>query len=338
MILKELLRKYPFDDLIPDLLTLEEPVKDNLYAFKEAYDDLLRIPLGDSQGELIEVSTVTDTDDDGNVLDRYIHASNCEVAPWDSRLAKEVVIEAGITEIHALALILWHMTFYGFTQDKDFHLRQEARNKYERQAEALSRRQFLNYAKGIASAFEIEHMCLSIEGWKEYERREAHRNRPKRMRDARQNRSIARLKRQGKIQIAIDRIRTATGADEESLSYLFDTTAIVEYDFFSRTPTPEGRAEYIADNIRKYFNSDLSSYTSAEIIVTSDPYHPFTADEARTIRKAIDTLLAPYSIEYIYRFGSKSGIGHDLHIQLLISSPSRQKAAKNNSEPAPEYL
>ena len=35
MTLKELFLKYEFDTVVPDLLTVDEPVKDNLYAFKE---------------------------------------------------------------------------------------------------------------------------------------------------------------------------------------------------------------------------------------------------------------------------------------------------------------
>ena len=316
--LKDLLRKHTFDAIVPDLISLDEQVKDNLYAFKEAFDDLLRMSPGDPHGEQIEVATVIDTDDAGNELDRYIHASNCEADPWDECLAKEVIIEDGITETHALARILWHMTFYGFTPGRELYPYRSIHNKFEQQAEDLRRRQFLNYAKGIACPFEVEHMCLSMEGWDKYERREAHRNRSKRMRDARQNRSIARLERKGKIQIAIDRFRTATGADEESLGYLFDTTAIVEYDFYSRTPTPEGRAEYIVDNIKKYFNSDLNSYAGAEVLLTSDPYHPFTAAEARTLRCAIGSLLVSSQTEIRYLFGSEAGLEHDLHVLLLL--------------------
>lgn len=75
-----------------------------------------------------------------------------------------------------------------------------------RKAKELERSQFLNYAKGIANSFEIDRLCLTDEGWAKYHRREARRNRAKRMRDARQERSIARLERMGKIQRLIDRI------------------------------------------------------------------------------------------------------------------------------------
>ena len=40
MILKDLILKYEFDTIVPDLTGIEEPVKSNLYAFKEAFDTL----------------------------------------------------------------------------------------------------------------------------------------------------------------------------------------------------------------------------------------------------------------------------------------------------------
>ena len=40
MTLKDQILKYEFDTVVPDLLTVDEPVKDNLYAFKEAFDEL----------------------------------------------------------------------------------------------------------------------------------------------------------------------------------------------------------------------------------------------------------------------------------------------------------
>ena len=65
MTLKELLLKYEFDTVVPDLLTVDEPIKDNLYAFKEAFDTLRRMVPGDAQGEQIVVSLEVETEEDG---------------------------------------------------------------------------------------------------------------------------------------------------------------------------------------------------------------------------------------------------------------------------------
>lgn len=55
MTLKELFLKYEFDTVVPDLLTVDEPIKDNLYAFKEAYDTLRRMAPGDAGGVTQEI-------------------------------------------------------------------------------------------------------------------------------------------------------------------------------------------------------------------------------------------------------------------------------------------
>lgn len=56
MILKELLQKYEFEAIVPDLLSIDEPVQDNLYAFKEAFDELRRMAPEDADGKQIIVT------------------------------------------------------------------------------------------------------------------------------------------------------------------------------------------------------------------------------------------------------------------------------------------
>lgn len=123
MTLKELLLKYEFDTIVPDLLPIDEPIKDNIDDFKEAFDTLRRMTLGDAHGEQIVVRIEVDTEEDGTEIERYLYASNCEGDFWESSLAKEVVIEADVTEIRALAQILWHITFFGFTPEHEGYAR-----------------------------------------------------------------------------------------------------------------------------------------------------------------------------------------------------------------------
>lgn len=329
MTLHELIHCHEFDALVPYLVEIDpENVPSNLYAFKEAFDDLRRMTPGDADGEQIVVSTVVDTDDDGNELDRYIHASHCEGDAWDSCLAKEVIFGTAIGEIKALARILWHMTFWGFTPELEGFRDDTPRNKYERQAAALRRRQFLNYAKGIADPFERERLCLTAEGWKEYRRRESHRNRAKRMRDARQERSIARLERKGKVQRLIDRILSSVypDTDQADLQYLFDTSAICEFDFYSRTATADGRMEYIIDNLKKYFSpNDLKEYDRFEAFVEYPACAPITGEEASEIAGCIHALVLKSHPggEDTFRFrchaGESSSGSSDLHILLVAS-------------------
>ena len=63
MALKDLILKYEFDTIAPDLTGIEGPVKNNLYAFKEAFDTLRRMTPGDAGGEQIVVSLEVETEE-----------------------------------------------------------------------------------------------------------------------------------------------------------------------------------------------------------------------------------------------------------------------------------
>lgn len=63
MTLKDLILKYEFDTIVPDLTGIEGPVKNNLYAFKETFDTLRRMTPGDAGGEQIVVSLEVETEE-----------------------------------------------------------------------------------------------------------------------------------------------------------------------------------------------------------------------------------------------------------------------------------
>lgn len=336
MTLKDLILKYEFDTIVPDLLTIDEPIKDNLYAFKEAFDTLRRMPPGDAGGEQIVVSLVVETEEDGTVTERYLYASNCEGDFWESSLAKEVVIEADVTEIRALAQILWHITFYGFTPEHEGYRRHKLKNKYERKASLLRYHQFCNYArvKRKKNPANRDLLCsLSMKGWDIYHARKAHRNRAKRMRDARQDRQIEKYERMGKIQRLIDSIVTTSwDSDYADYKYLFDTKEIRVFEFYSRATGKETRAQYIVDNFVKYFNEDLSQYKRTDMVISSREEHGVTFDEMHSLCAAIypcTSLIpdeeehpahpAPLRPRYHVHFATDPDLGEDLYVQLICS-------------------
>lgn len=68
-----------------------------------------------------------------------------------------MIIKDGISELAALARILWGMTFYGYTEeDRDVVFGTSPRNIYEKKAEELRNRRFRNYAYGLANKFEMQ--------------------------------------------------------------------------------------------------------------------------------------------------------------------------------------
>ena len=301
MTLKDHIHSTPFDALIPKLIKIDTPVRENLYAFKEAYDILRRMKPAWPQEQLILV-TIQDADEDApdTPLEQRIYAQHCGGDFWENDLAKEVVIMEGISTTRALAEILWEMTFYGF----DPYPREEIPiNRYEKKAEELENRQFNNYARskrGVLRSHLTEY-ALSPEEWKVYEHRFAHKNRAKRMRDARQERAIKRYERLGKIEKAIGRILACTSdVSHKDLNYLFDAKAICEYEFFSRVATGEDRSAYIQDNISQFFHCDLSAYTHAEILLCASSASPLTNPEIASLtqffRKLLPTQVIRFSI------------------------------------------
>lgn len=338
MILKDLILKYEFDTIVPDLTGIEEPVKSNLYAFKEAFDMLRRMTPGDAGGEQIVVSEHVETDDDGCEVERYLHASNCEGEIWESALAKEVVLQADVTEPQALARILWHITFYGFTPEGEYFSRYDRpKNKYELKASILQYHQFCNYARvrreKIISG-RIPSCALPMDEWDIYHAREARRNRTKRMRDARQDRQIKKYERLGKIQRLIDSIVPfSSDSDYSDYHYLFGTNEIREFEFYSRTADKGSRAQYIADNFCNYFNEDLTGYTRFCIVISSSEESEVTRPETLSICRAMCQRIglvpdgkenpACYFTcqkpECHVHFVTDPGLGEDLLVRLVCS-------------------
>lgn len=318
MTLKDLLLKYEFDTLMPDLILTDEPAKDNLYAFKEAFDELRRMEPGDPHGEEIVVDMEVDTDDDGNEIERYLDASNCEGDLWEASLAKEVVIKADVTETRALAQILWHMTFYGFSAEEKTMWDNVPHNRYERKATLLEYRQHCNYARIKCKKRPTEddlRCCLSLEEWDTYRKRETHRNRAKRMRDARLEQAIARYERMGMVQRTIDELRgLVPDLIREDLDYLFETTELNEFPFFSRVKRIEERGPYIVELLTKYFHRNISDYTRAEIVMASSGSYPVKDAEVRMI----SSVLPQFEVSKLY-VGIRDSLNEDLLLLLVMS-------------------
>lgn len=299
MTLNDHILSTPFDALVPQLIKIDSPVRENLYAFKEAYDILRRMkPAGQQEESILVTIQDADEDDPDAPLEQRIHAQHCGGDFWENDLAKKVVIEDGIPTPVALAEILWEMTFYGF----DPYPQEEIPlNRYEKKAEELDNRQFNNYARakrGVLRGHLTEY-ALTSEEWESYEHRFEHKNRAKRMRDARQERAIKRYERLGKIEKAIGRILACTSnVSYKDLDYLFDTKVICEYEFFSRVAAGEDRAAYIRDNLSKYFHCDLSTYTRAEILLCASAAYPLSNLEIAFLTQFFLKLLPTQDIRF----------------------------------------
>lgn len=314
MKLNELIRHFSFDAIIPELVIQDPKAATQLAWYKEAYDTLLETK-PDDEGWEIEVIRSRDEYDDGSYQE-YVHARHCEGQPWKGCLASEVVIKDDIPEISAIARIIWGMTFYGYTEDERKNaFDDEPHNIYERKAEALRDRQFRNYAYGLAGSFELKHRSLTMEAWEIFHRRKAKRNRAKRMRDARQERSIARLERSGKVQVAVNRFPISASED---LEYLFNTHQILELNFASHVSGVGERAAYIAELLTKYYTGNLTPYSRCEVLVTTSPAHPVTTEELSAIQAALSTKLSP-DIDIHYHTAVNNAHSPNIFLFIVLS-------------------
>ena len=249
-----------------------------------------------------------------------------------------MVLQADVTESMALAQILWHITFYGFTPEGEYFSRYDGpKNKYEFKASILQYHQFCNYARvrreRIISG-RIPRCALTMEEWDIYHAREARRNRAKRMRDARQNRQIKKYKRLGEIQKLIDSIVPfSNDSDYSDYHYLFGTNEICEYGFYSRTTDKESRAQYIVDNFCNYFKEDLTGYTRFCIVISSSEESEVTRPETLSICRAMSQrigltpegkgitacCLDDQKPECHFHFVTDPGLCEDLRVRLVCS-------------------
>lgn len=314
MKLSELIRKYPFDTVVPELIAQDPKAESQLPWYKQAYDTLLETSPAEDSWE-IEVTREYDELDGGD-CHYYFHAQDCEGMPWGGCVASEVNIKDDISELSAVARILWGMTFYGYTEEEQrLRFDDTPRNIYVQKAERLRNRKFRNYAYGLGGKFEMENRALTWEDWRVYHRREAHRNRAKRMRDARQNYSIERLDRAGKVQSAIDRFHPR---DRELLEYLFETHQILELDFASHIQTAGERAAYIAELLTKYYRGDLSCFSHCEVLFATSGQHPVTEIELHTLYDAFSFVL-PHSPIIRHHRLTDDDVGLNLKLFMVLS-------------------
>ncbi len=211
------------------------------------------------------------------------------------------------------------------------------KNKYELKAEILGYHQFCNYArikrKKNPTDWDL-HCSLTMEEWDIYHSREAHRNRAKRMRDARQNRQITKYERLGKIQRLIDStVATSTDSDNADYQYLFDVTEIRMFEFYSRTMNKDMRVQYIIENFVKYFNEDLTQHPRTDLVISSGEGNGVTAQEMHAICVTIFTRAefimdeeghpigqsTPHKPQYHVHLATDPALGEDLYVRLICS-------------------
>ena len=274
MTLSELLHSVSFDDLIP---TLKEVygVETDIYAYREAFDELnLLRPIGRDDG-IIKVYRDEE--------EHYIGVSGCNDI-WENLLDLNIRIKEGIRlEDNALAAyILWELTFYGFSQEEQSSFIENLGrpdNKYSKRASELYSRKISMYARGRIESWDISEKIHE---------REQRRNRAKRMRDTRMERSIKRLDRMAKVEDCIQRLLSlCPDLERHNLEYLFGTYSITESNFRQQESRGGYKPATLCESISQYSLLTQSEYDSVVIVLYSS-----AADRVSpSLRSAVEDLL-----------------------------------------------
>ena len=115
--------------------------------------------------------------------------------------------------------------------------------------------------------------------------RQKRRNRAKRMRDARQDRKIARLRKLANREDIICQAVASGCISREEIEHILHADSGEEYTYYSRTPTVQGRIEYLEMLISKYSEIDFSKYDSAAAIVAYFLDYPLSIIDENSLRE-----------------------------------------------------
>lgn len=315
MKLYELLSKVSFDDLVPTLNTLI--IKENqLPYFKMAFDELrMMAPI------------VSDDIIDVQMAESYIYVDGCQDR-WSNVLGKNITLddELKLADQVLAAHILWEITFFVFSEEemkanigRDYGDESHTPdNTYRRKIHKIEDKQWKNYSRGAKWEISEGQKFISYDIVMEAFKRRKKRNRAKRMRDTRQERQMARLR---KLAVREEGICKAVGTgcmSREQVEYIMKVQYGDEHTYSSRTNTSEDRAQYIIGLIDKYSDIDFSKYDSITAIATTSPEHPFSKEEKTLLQDYFSSKQRFKRMQIV--FGSDPSVNsHQMTLLMIVS-------------------
>ena len=197
MTLQELLRKHPFDEIVPFIGVVDKRQVGMMPKYKEAYDILCHIEGAECDEPITVRWTGKGESEPWDDFNNYISIGNCEGDYWTNNVSKEVVVDKGVhvSEAELCARLLWSCTFYGFSQDVDAI---RSLGGYKPFSEYGIRAQYIQeqtIMRNLSKKYQLEYKeslkhderyfggALSCEGWRNNEWHLTHCNRSKQKRN-----------------------------------------------------------------------------------------------------------------------------------------------------------
>jgi hypothetical protein len=319
MTLKELLNRCDFRDIAAVIKDEYPDYAMNMTHFKEAFDVLQHLePELNPDYESYQKVTLSKSDYEedekkGKKRDYYISA-HCGGDYWESDLAKEVVVsdELTLTDNETAAHCLWEMTFYGnhYNEEEFDEVCRRIRGKidtsnpYTVAADKLERKL-------------LDSLYLNVDDMIPRE----HKNRPKRMRDHRQEQRIKQLERMAKIEDDIRRLTAGTESfKREELEYLFKTDLIYADRYHSFAYNPDQRMDYLIDLLSNYGETppEFSKFTHFILMFRTASEYPLVKKEQNMIRNFFSQYL-PASANIRYGYGTDKNLDTEVSLFLVCS-------------------
>lgn len=315
MKLHELLSRVTFDNLVPTLNRLVEKCGQLPY-FKMAFDELRMM-----------APTINDDIIDVQMAESYIYVDGCQ-DNWANVLGKNIRLDQQlqITEEVIAAHILWEITFFGFSEEemkanigRDYVDESKGQdNIYRRKIQQIEDRQWKNYSRGAQWEISDGQKFISYDIVMEVFKRREKRNRAKRMRDARQERQIGKLKKLAVREEGICKA-VATGCmSREQVKYIMNVQYGDKHIYSSCTRALEDRTQYVIELCDKYSEIDFSKYDSIVVVATSSPEYTFSDEEKKQLQDYFDSRQQFKRMQI--GFGSDSSINsHQMTLLMIVS-------------------
>lgn len=265
MTLRELIGKYTLAELIPHLKGhgRNGQADAEQYLYMQAWSELqhlaqltpeemtrlYRRDLSDiiAPQEPIRVHWATDSTDEPP----YLSAYDCEGDYWTSLIEREVSVEVDIDEAAALATVLWHLTFWGFSDYRRTYPFEANHldSCYNLAAIALLHKQYKWEKKRIITTRKKNGRTeVLYQGLEALYYIPPRRSRIKRKRFARIERRIEALERMDELSGRIDGLVASSTASVQELEFLYGSRSHW-YDFQTRAYDRAKRLEYALEQL-----------------------------------------------------------------------------------------
>ncbi len=316
MTFKELLDKYQFEEIVPEIRDVWK--HNDISGFKMAFDCLKALPPNPSEGS-VDITIA------GDESDPYIRVMGLSEDYWENGLSKAINInrlaDINLPEKMLLAHCLWEITYYGFTQKAvrekfyGYRNRWEENNQFDKMLHGLIIRHYrktvkrknLKFTKEGEPGFcaknkeELNNFLFST---KKTNRRK--RKAEKRYRERREY--LERMSRRTELIKTLS--RNGSSFSFKDLEFILTINKGQEENYESFPNASSSRATYLEDLILNYADlSDLAvkKITDIVILAESSKDTPVSSDEEEILRNIFSHLYPSARIHYGFAVNEAAG-------------------------------